>query len=133
MPTIHVEAEVSRESLLKAIEQLSPPELDQLVTEVLTLQSRRGTARLTTSESRLLTLINEGLPQELRRRYDELITRRRDEILTPEEHDELVRLTGDVERLEADRLEALAELARMRGVRLSVLMDDLGIPAPSDG
>ena len=30
MPTIHLELEVSRESLLKAIEELGPVELDQL-------------------------------------------------------------------------------------------------------
>ena len=36
MPTIHLEAEVSRQSLLKAIEQLT--KLDQLVIEVLSLQ-----------------------------------------------------------------------------------------------
>ena len=38
MPIIHLEFNVSRESLLKAIEQLGPMELDQLVSEVLALQ-----------------------------------------------------------------------------------------------
>jgi hypothetical protein len=45
MPTIHLEAVVCRESLLKAIDQLSPMELDQLVSEALALQARRGTTR----------------------------------------------------------------------------------------
>jgi hypothetical protein len=60
-PTIHLEAEVSRESLLKAIEQLSPTELDQFVSEVLDLHARRGTKRPTATESGLLTRNNEGL------------------------------------------------------------------------
>ena len=46
MPTIHLEFNVPRESLLKAIEQLGPMELDELVAEVLALQARRTTAAL---------------------------------------------------------------------------------------
>jgi hypothetical protein len=40
IPTIHLELEVSRESLLKAIEELGSMEFDQLVSEVLALQAR---------------------------------------------------------------------------------------------
>jgi hypothetical protein len=133
MPTIHLEAEVSREALLKAVEQLSPPELDQFVTDVLTLRSRHGPPRLGAIESGLLLRINQGLPDELRDSYDALIARRDEEALTPDEHQELLRLTEEVERIEGDRLEALAELARVRGLPLLALMQDLGIPAPSDG
>jgi hypothetical protein len=133
MATIHLEAEVTRESLLKAVEQLSPPELRQFVAEVLTLQARRAPDRLSASESELLTRINEGLPDGLRDRYTELIARRQEDTLSAEEHDELLRLTHQVERLEADRLTALAELARSRGISLSALMDKMGIPVPSDG
>ncbi len=133
MPTIQLQAEVSRDALLEAVGQLSPPELDQFVAEVLQLRSRRGPTRLGATESELLARINQGFPEGLRDRYDELIARRRGESLTPEEHQELLRLTAEAERLEAERLAALAELARIRGVPLRSLMDDLGIPAPSDG
>lgn len=133
MPTIHLEAEVSRQSLLKAIEQLSPQELDQLVIEVLSLRDRRGTARLTAAESDLMNRINQGLPENVRSHYDELIVRRRDESLTAEELDELLQLSAEVERLEGSRLDALAELARLRGIGLTALMAELGIPARDDG
>jgi hypothetical protein len=132
MATIHLLAEVSRESLLKAIEQLSPLELDQLVIEVLSLRERRGSARLTTAESDLMNRINQGLPESVRSRYDELIDRRRNELLTAEELDELLRLTSQVEQLEGNRLEALAELARLRGIGLTALMAELGIPPHND-
>jgi hypothetical protein len=46
MPTIRLEVEVSSELLLKAIEQLGPMELDELVSELRTLQARRGPAPL---------------------------------------------------------------------------------------
>lgn len=44
MPSIRVELEVSRESLLRAIEHLGPLELDQLVSEVLATQSTGASA-----------------------------------------------------------------------------------------
>ncbi len=133
MSSIHVQAEVSRDSLLRAIEQLSPTELDQLVAQVLSLRAERSPSRLTAAESQLLTRINQGLPDDLDRRSIELISRRQDETLTAEEHDELLRLTNQIEGLEANRLEALAELARIRGTALSALMRELGIPAACDG
>jgi hypothetical protein len=73
------------------------------------------------------------LPDELRDRYNELTTRREQEALTPDDHQELLRLTDEVERVEVDRLAALAELARVRCVPLPALMDDLGNPTLSDG
>jgi hypothetical protein len=45
MPTIHLQAEVSRDALLEAVGQLSPTELDRFVAEVLELRARRGAAR----------------------------------------------------------------------------------------
>jgi hypothetical protein len=118
--------------LLEAVGQLSPPELDQFFAAVLQLRSRRGAARLSSTESELFSRINQGIPEGLRERYAELIDRRRAESLAPQEHQELLRLTAAVERIEGGRLSALAELARLRDVPLRTLMDDLGIPMPSD-
>lgn len=50
MPTIHVEPEVSREELLKAVEQLSPQELSQFVSQVLTLRARRDAPGLSATD-----------------------------------------------------------------------------------
>jgi hypothetical protein len=133
MSTIHLEAEVTRESLLRAIEQLSAADLDQFVSDILKLRAHRVPERLTAAESELLTTINQGIPEPLRRRYDELLVRRNEQQLTADEHDELLRLSDEVERLEGERLAALAELARVRGMSLPALMNDLGIPPRSDG
>ncbi len=133
MPTIHPEAGVSRESLLKAIEQLSPQDLDQLAVEVQNLKNRRGRSRLTAAESYLMGRINVGLPASFRDRFDQLVVRRRDEVLTAEEFDELLRLTAQLEEIEASRVESLTELARLRGVALAALMAELGIPANGHG
>jgi hypothetical protein len=82
-------------------------------------------------EPELLLKISQGLPSAVTERYEELISRRRAGDLSPEELGELLDLTAEVERFQADRIEHLAELARLRCQPLRVVMDELGIrPAP---
>jgi hypothetical protein len=133
MPTIHIEAEVGQDDLLRAVEQLNSAEFDQFVSQVLTLRARRKAPGLLPSEAELLLRINQDLPEELRLRYEVLIGRRRDMSLTPDEQIELQQLTDQVENCEADRVRALADLARIRGVSLSQLMTDLGVTSTSNG
>jgi len=133
MPTIQVEAQLSPEELLKAVGQLSTPELDAFAQHVLALRAERIAPRLLPGETQLLQEINRGVPDELQARYDELIGRRRAQTLTPEEHAELLRLTERIERFDAERLERLAQLARLRQVPLRTLVQQLGLrPHPHD-
>jgi len=133
MPTIHVEAEISREELLKAVEQLGAQELEQFVSQVLCLRALRGAPGLSATDSQLLLRINRGIPEDLGRRYAELIARRESEKLDQDELAELRQLTNVVESLEADRVSALVDLARSRGISLETLMADLGIATPNHG
>ena len=71
-----------------------------------------------------------GIPPEVQMRYDELIARRRAESLSPGEHSELLDLSEQVEEFEAQRIEYLPELARLRRVSLVEFMADLGIRTP---
>ncbi len=75
----------------------------------------------------LLQRINRGVPAAWQRRYAELIARRQAEQLTAEEHHELLQLTDQIERLEAQRVEDLAALARLRGTTLARVMADIGV------
>jgi hypothetical protein len=92
-----------------------------------------GRARsLPQRESELLLGINRGLPGEQAERYRELMSRRRNGSLAAEEHQELLRLTDKAERLQAERIERLAELARLRGKPLVAVMEELGVrPSPN--
>lgn len=81
-------------------------------------------------EGRLLQQINEGLSPDMWRRYNELIAKRRAEILTPDEHAALIALSDQIEELNARRIECLAALARLRQTSLSALMQQLGITTP---
>jgi len=89
--------------------------------------------RLSEKESELLLAINRSLSIPQAQRYQELMGGRRMGTLSPEEHQELLDLTDEVEQLQAERIEHLAELARLRGKPLGVLMEELGIrPSPNE-
>ena len=79
----------------------------------------------------LLLQINQDLSTELQRRFDELVAKRQAEAITPGELRELVQITDQIEQREAQRLAALHELARLRWMPLSELMDALGIQPPA--
>lgn len=91
---------------------------------------RTGDADRVSTESRLLEQISAGLPPAIWQRYHELTAKRRDETLTDEEYPELLRLTDEVELWNARRLELLLELARLRGVPLRTLMEQMGLGQP---
>jgi len=131
MPTVQVEAELSTDKLLKAVGQLSQPELEQFVLQIIALRARRRAPALPQAEADLLLKINQGLPPKVQKRYDELVTQRQAESLMPDEHEELVRITDRIENLEARRMEYLSELARLRKISLVDLMEDLGIRPPA--
>ena len=82
------------------------------------------------TESELLQKINQSIPVETKDRYDALITKRKAETLTPQEHTELVQLTDHVENLDAQRMAHLTELAQLRQTTLVKLMEQLDIQPP---
>jgi len=130
MSTIHIEAQVSPEQLLRAVEQMPPQELAAFIRHVLALRAQREARHLSQAESALMLRINQGIPADLQRRYDDLIAKRSAATLIPEEYAELLQLTDQVEQLEADRIAALTELAGLRQTSLTDLMHTLGIQPP---
>ena len=131
MPTIQVEAQLSTDKLLKAVGQLNQAELEQFVCQIIKLRAQRQVHVLSQGEAQLLLKINEGLPPEVQKRYDELIAKRREESLTPDEYDDLLRLSAENENMEARRMEYFVELARYRKVSLTDLMESMGIRSPA--
>jgi hypothetical protein len=70
-------------------------------------------------------------PKEFNERYRELTKKRQEERLTEAEHEALIRLTDEAELKQAERLQALVELARLRNMSLQEVMDALGIKPPA--
>ena len=115
---------LSRAKLLKSRE-----ELEQLTSGVLALKAKCVAPVASIDETRLLLLINEGVPAALTDRVQSLLAKRDHGALTPRENDELLNLVDEVERRSVQRLNALTELAEVRGVSLTELMRSLGVAA----
>ena len=131
MPTVQVEAQLNTDELLGAVQQLSKSELDKFVSQVVNLRAKLQTPSLPKKEAVLLQKINQGIPLNLNDKYKKLIVKRQAENLTQEEYKELLLLSDKVEKIEAQRVENLAKLAKLRQVSISDLMNSLGIQAPS--
>ncbi len=127
MPTMKVELQLSSEDLLKAVEQLSQADLKQFISQVIALQAQRTAPSLMQQESELLLKINQGISVEVQNYYNDLIAKRETETLSNKEHRELLRLTEQIEKQQAQRIEYLVELANLRGISLNALMESLGI------
>ncbi|MGH9801953.1 MAG: STAS/SEC14 domain-containing protein [Blastocatellia bacterium] len=125
--------QISTEQIISAVNQLSLPELDQIFDKVLAVRAKRIAPSLSAVESSLLARINQGLPAELRARMQELRAKRADGTITDAEYEELTHLADQAEVLHAERMTALGELSRLRGLRLPEMMAELGLHFPENG
>jgi hypothetical protein len=121
---------MSVDELLKAVDNLSEPDLDHLVDRALFVRARRKANVLTAEETVLLSAINQGIPSALHDRYEILLEKRDDETLTEAAYAELLDICNQIEAFGVKRIEALAKLATIRQVPLLKFMEDLGIQSP---
>jgi antitoxin component of RelBE/YafQ-DinJ toxin-antitoxin module len=91
------------------------------------LQTRAAPARLSPEESKLLKQINASLSAIEWERYRILLEKRDNEILTASEQTELIALSDQIEEANARRMEAVAELARVRKTTVPSLVENLGL------
>ena len=124
-------AKLTTEDIFAAITQLQPTEADKLTLRLLHLQAERKAPHIPEREAELLDRIYRVKRPEFRERFDTLFAKLRAFTLTPEEHEEFMRLTDESEAFDVQRLEALVELAKLRGKTLPTLMQDLGLKAPN--
>lgn len=120
----------SSNAILTAVRQMPIPELEHLVDQVIAIRAARVAPHLTADEGALLVRVNQGLSHDDRVRLRALTEKRDDESLTAAEWEELTGLTDQLELLHADRMAALAELGKLRGVTLDEVMHQLGIQFP---
>ena len=129
MPKVHVtsQIEIDLDEVLHGLAQLGTQELEQFIDKILALQAQRRAPSLPKDETELLQHINCGLPADIRQRYDALNAKLHDETITPEEHEELLRLIDRFELADAERMQRLIALARLRSVSVDTLMEQPGI------
>jgi restriction endonuclease Mrr len=118
---------IDLEKVLESVDQLDVSELETFAFQVNTALARRKAPNLPVRETELLQKINEGVSDGVYTRLEELSAKLDAEVLTAEEHQELLSLVELVEQVDAERMGYLTELAQIRGVPLDDLMKKLGL------
>jgi len=118
---------VTPSQILDEMTRLSARQLETVIQGAALLRLRKQKRVLESRESDLLQIINRGLSQEKNSRLRELEQKLRDEAITRAERAEFLRLTHQLEKLAAERLKALTDLATVRKTSVSSLMQELGL------
>lgn len=127
MATVETELPASSQRLLREIASLSTPDLDRFLDQALTLRAERRAPHLSEAETRLLEKINSGFSPETQKRFNQLVVKRRAYKITTEELAELITLTNQSEAQAAERIQAAAELARLRGISFDEMWRQLKV------
>lgn len=104
----------------------------KFVRDLLTTRLQTATPAPTVSEreAELLRSINVGFPKAKIDRQSELLEKRSKDGISDEEQKELLNSIKELEHLNAERIQALCDLAQLRGVTLDEIMVELGISPP---
>jgi hypothetical protein len=119
------QVDLGLDDILTGISELDTKDLEKFMQKIGHLIARRKVAHLPERESQLLMKINKAIPTALQNRYGYLLSKNREETISPLEHEELLKTIEKVETKNAERLENLIELSRIRNVSIDVLMRQL--------
>lgn len=125
MSTVKLEIQLSSQELLKAVEQLNKSEFEEFVSKIIILHTQKKSAQLLKNEAEEFLHKNHNTDCDNHNYYNRLITKT-EEKMTDEEYRELLRLSEQIDKLQAHRFEYLADLAHLHGVSLTELMKSLG-------
>ena len=132
MTTLHLDSEVNLEleQVIQGMNKLNNAELENVLSRISIILARKKAPSLPQQEAKLLGIINQGVDKAILRRHTELTKLMQDGELTENDHKELIQLIAPLELTDAERLQALAELASIRAVTVDELMQQLNIQAP---
>lgn len=118
------------ESIVSAAEPLRLSQLEELIERLKALRQERLLRRLPADEAEMIERINQWLPPEIQEQLSALIAKRDAGTLSPKEQNELAVRLEKAREAHNRRVEVLTELAGLRGISLTALMNDLGVRFP---
>jgi hypothetical protein len=127
MPTDVAHSKPTPSQVLADLTRLTVRELDTVIERAAIIRLEKRKLVMPGRESKLLGTINRGLSAKKAVRLEQLQEKLRDERLIPSEHREFIKLTDELEKLAAERLEALMELAAIRKKTVESLMQELSV------
>jgi hypothetical protein len=116
--------------LIEAAGRLPDVELGEFVRQVVQLGAARRTPSLSPRETQWLQKVFAEESYESLERYQELLKKRDSSERSAEELSELLTFSDRMEVVHAERMSAIAELARLRGISLSEMLAQLGVGVP---
>jgi hypothetical protein len=119
------------QQLLDAVDHLPPSELRELELHLAARLRENGKAE--SDEASLVRAATACLPAQVERRLRTLINRSERALLARDELAEYQPLAQEVQQLDAERAEALAELARRRGKSVRAVKADIGFESGTNG
>ena len=120
-------AKITSENLLNAVVNLPKNEFERLIANAKKLRRTLPENK----EIRLIKKVNESVLSDAERmRFDELVEKRRDEIISKNELGELLALTEKSEEINVRQLKYLVEIANIRNKSLREVMKELEIFPP---
>jgi hypothetical protein len=134
MTKLQVQAEMNAQSLLMTVAQLPLNELEQFIQELNRLLTRKKSEDIAQKDKILISRINQtalSLPKI--ERCNTLILQMEFATLTEAEHQELMLLVEEEEKLRVERVQYLIELAQWRKITLPQLMENLGLKKGKHG
>lgn len=117
--------EISTENLLSAVVRMPEKDFERFLKDARQVKER---------ETRLIDkLADFDLSVEKKKNYRQLLKKFRAEKISPEEHQQLIALTEELENLNVERIKCLVEIAKLRNSTLKEVMKDLNIKPKSYG
>ena len=122
MPTI------DSQSLLRDVDRMPVAEIEQFLKDLNALLRRKKTQDKTLRERQLLYKINNTVLNAVQtERYQVLVEKLEFGVLSDDEHTELDILANHEEKRRNQRVKYMIELAELRAVTLSKVMESLGL------
>jgi hypothetical protein len=118
------------EGFVKSAEKLRLSQLDDLICRLRDMKQQRLINRLPADEAELIEKLNNWLPADTQEQLSALIAKRDANTLNPKEQTDLTALLEKAKEEHNKRVEVLTELASLRGISLTALMNDLGVRFP---
>jgi ATP-dependent protease HslVU (ClpYQ) ATPase subunit len=103
MPSINVEVQLSLEQLLQAVEQLTQPNLERFLSQLVILHTHKKAASLVKHEAKLFLKPHQNIIID--NNNEKLIDHTEVETLTKEEYQALLYLGEQIDKLQAQRIE----------------------------
>lgn len=129
--TVTLELPPEKEALVREAASAEGLDLNTFLREAVESRLRQYDPARPLTEAELLTRINRGFPEAFWDRYRQLVAKRRAETMTPQEQQEAIGMSDQLEALRVERLRYLTMLAEIRHTTINALELEMGLhPAP---